>query len=148
MPIESSAGPVDLAFGETEDAVVDQLWAEVKPVINGMVARMKTLLCCFGVRTQELSTFLIYFDLPSDLLDFYLTFCPQNLRGTDYGNNSDTEEDSKKDDESEEDELELEGASVDRLAEVINAAVDTGTNTAATEGVNDEMTEPNSPDEF
>ena len=40
LPQESSSGPVDLAFGEEDEYVVDQLWVEVWTIINSLVIRM------------------------------------------------------------------------------------------------------------
>ena len=39
LPQDSSYGPVDIAFGEADEAVVDELWVEVGPIINSLVFR-------------------------------------------------------------------------------------------------------------
>ena len=44
LPLASYSGLVDLAFGEADKPVVDQLWLCVGPVINSMFVRMTALL--------------------------------------------------------------------------------------------------------
>ena len=125
-PHSSSAGPIDLAFGETDNAVVDQLWAEVGPVINSSVGRMEALLSRFGVRAADRSPFLRRFDSASDLLEVYLNFVPQDLGGTAADEDSiggDNEESKDESGEPGADESELEDASLGRLAEAISMAV-------------------------
>ena len=96
LPSALDSGPVDVAFREEDDPVVDQLWLEVGPVINSMVVRMKALLNCFGVRAEEQSPFLRHFATPTELLDVYLTFVPRDHGGTD-SSNDDNDEDTDSD---------------------------------------------------
>ena len=78
LPQESSSGQVDLSFVEADEAVVDQLWVEMGPIINSFLVSMESLLSSFGVIAEEQSPFLIHFNFPSDLLDVYLTFFPRD----------------------------------------------------------------------
>ena len=92
MPQESSSGPVDLAFLEVDEYIVDQLWVEVGPIINRLVVRMEALLSCFVVRAEERYPFLRHFNLPSYFLEVYLAFVPRDLGGIDRGNGDKDEE--------------------------------------------------------
>ena len=40
LPQGSSSGPVDISFIQADEAVVDQLWVEVVPIINILVVIM------------------------------------------------------------------------------------------------------------
>ena len=77
----ADAGPVKLLFGDTDDAVVDQLWDAVGPIINSTFPRMQGLLNRFGVRSEDMSPFLRHFNSPSDLLSVYLTLVPPGIVG-------------------------------------------------------------------
>ena len=136
MPQESTSGPVDLAFGEADEAVVDQLWVEVGIIINSLAVRMEALLSCFVLRAEERSPFLRHFNSPSDLLEVYLTFVPRDLGGTDRGDSdNDKETDNDEDGESDAEELDLEDANLDRLTDEITLVV--GYGSAATDAAGD-----------
>ena len=125
-PHSSSAGPIDLAFGETDDAGVDQLRAAVGLVINSLVGRMEALLSRFGVRAADRSPCLRRFDSASDLLEVYLNFVPQDLGGTAADEDSIGGDNEESEDESGEpgaDESELKDSSLGCLAEAISMAV-------------------------
>ena len=124
-----------------DEAVVEQLWFEVGPIINRLVVRMETLLSCFGVRAEERYPFLRHFNPPSDMLDVYLTFVPCDLGDTDSGDgNNDEEIDNAEDGESNADESDLEDENLDRLMDAtimvvgyVSAVADTvGDDAAAT----------------
>ena len=101
LPQESSSGPVDKAFVKSDEAVVEQLWVEVGPIINNLIVRMEAVLSCFGVISYEKSPFLRHFNFSSDLLEVYLTFVPCDLRGTDISDgNNDKEIENDEDGES------------------------------------------------
>ena len=141
LPQESSSGPVDLAFVEADEAVVDQVWVEVGPSINILVVRMEALLNCFVVRSEERSPFMRHFNLPSYLLEVYLMFVPRDLGGTDSGDgNSDKETDNDKDGESDADKLDMEDANLDRLTDEISLVVGDGSAFADTAGDDDAAT--------
>ena len=108
MPQESISGLVDQAFGEADEAVVDQLWVKLGTIINSLVVRMEALLSCFGLKEEERSPFLIHFNSPLGFLEVYLMFVPRDLGVTDSGDcDNDKEIDNDKDDDSDADKLEL-----------------------------------------
>ena len=127
LPQESSSGPVYIAFGEADEAVFEKLWAEVGPIINSLVVNMEALLKCFGVISEERYSFLRHFNSPSDLLEVYLKFVPCDLGGTDSGDGDSNEETyNVEDSKSDADELDLEGANLDRLMDEISLIVGDG----------------------
>ena len=116
LPQESSSGRVDISFGEADEAVVDQLWVDVGPIITRLVVMTEALVSCFGVRAEERSTLMRLFNLPSDLLEVYLTFFPRELGGTDSGDgNNDEETYNGEDGEYDADKSDLEDTNLDRL---------------------------------
>ena len=78
---ESSSGPVNMNFGEHEDAVVDQLWTLVGPIINSLMKKMEHLLTRFVVKAADRSLFLRHFESPSDLLAVYWSLVSRYLEG-------------------------------------------------------------------
>ena len=54
-----------------DDAVVDQLWRFVRPIINDCFKRMQPFLIQLGVGVDGLSLFYKDFHDSSDLLDFF-----------------------------------------------------------------------------
>ena len=148
MPLALDSGPVDVAFGEEDDPVVDQLWLCVGPVINSMVVRMKALLNCFGVRAEEQSPFLRHFATPTELLDVYLTFVPRDHGGTDRSNgDNDEDTDSDGDGDSVTGDPGLEIGNMNRLMETIRLVVDGGTADDYSEGDNGSATNAEAADE-
>ena len=124
LPQESSSGPVDISFGEADEAVVEQLWVEVGPIINILVVRMEALLIFFGLRAEERSPFLRHFNLPSDMLEVYWTFVPHDLGGTDSGDgNNGKETENDEEGESDADESDLEDANLDCITDAISLVV-------------------------
>ena len=81
LPSGADAGPVNLLFGDADDAVVDQLWTVVGLIINSTVVRMRGLLNRFGVRSEDMSPFLRHLKSPYDLLSVYLTLVPRGIAG-------------------------------------------------------------------
>ena len=124
LPQESSSGKVDLDFGEADEAVVDQLWVEVGPIIDILLVRMEALRICFGVRAEERSPFLRHFNSPSYFLEVYLTVFPSDIGGTDIRDgNNDKETYNDEDVESDADKLEQEYANLERLTDGISLIV-------------------------
>ena len=140
LPQESSSGPVDLAFGEEDGPVADQLWVEVGPIINSLIVSVEYLLSCFGLRSEERSPFLRHFNSPSDLLEIYLTFVPPDLGGTESGDGDNDEgTDNYEDGESDTEKLDLEDGNWDFLTDVISLVV--GDGSAVTDAVGDDAAE-------
>ena len=117
---KSRSGPVNLDFGEHEDAVVDQLWTVVGPIINSLMSKMEQLLTIFGVKATDRSPFLRYFKSPSDLLAVYLSLVPCDIEG---GTADDDADDKEEEEDDSEDpaaaELTSENENLDCLAETI-----------------------------
>ena len=68
---EGKGGPVELSFDEGDRPVVDQLWDEVRPLINGQVTAMRALLSRFSVGEEHQLPFLKEFDSVQELLHSY-----------------------------------------------------------------------------
>ena len=117
---ESISDPVNMDFGEHEDAVVDQLWTVFVPIINSLMRKMEQLITRFGVKVPDRSLFLRHFEFSSDLLAVYLSLVPHDLEGRTANNDADDIEEEKynsKDPATAE--LTLKNANLDRLEEAI-----------------------------
>lgn len=123
---EGKGESVELSFDEGDRPVVDQLWDEVRPLINGQVTAMRALLSRFSVGEDQ-SPFLREFDSVQDLPHLYqdeITGPYEREGGADVvgdGKGSDTNEISNEDQQ-----LEI-------LAEAIEIATEVNSGAASVE---------------
>ena len=80
-------GPADVIVGSSVP-LVDQLWSELKHIINASTDHVKPLLLRLGVKDNELSPFCRRFDSSAELLAVYDS-CFRKIPGE----NEETEDD-------------------------------------------------------